>query len=67
VTTKDIESKKNDSDGAITHAFGGIFACSMYGAVESREPNTMKSYTEYLLRCQWGRTIETMKYIYFAS
>jgi len=61
VTMQDIESKKKDSDGAVTLAFGGIFACSMYGAVENRESDTMKPYTEYLIRCQWGRTIETMK------
>ena len=33
----------------------------MYGTAEAKDFETGEAYTEYIMRCQWGRTFETMR------
>lgn len=40
---------------------GGVFSWSYYGTSEGLEPNTRDTYTEHVMQCQWGRTVDTMK------
>lgn len=40
---------------------GGIFSWSYYGTSEGMEQNTRDTYTEHVMRCQWGRTVDTMQ------
>ncbi|KAJ1449650.1 hypothetical protein M885DRAFT_448910 [Pelagophyceae sp. CCMP2097] len=46
---------------AVTYAFGGVFSVGMYGTAEAKDYETGEAYTEYILRCQWGRTFEAMQ------
>ena len=45
----------------MTYAFNGVFSCGMYGTAEAKDFETGEGYTEYIMRCQWGKTFETMK------
>ena len=45
----------------MTYAFNGVFSCCMYGTAEARDYETGEAYTEYIMRCQWGRTFEQMR------
>ena len=49
-----------DFHGAVTYAFGGCFSWQMYSAVDAVDEHG-KSYTEYLMRCQWGTNWENMQ------
>ncbi|CAM9509281.1 unnamed protein product [Pylaiella littoralis] len=40
---------------------GGVFSWSYYGTSDGIEANTRDTYTEHVMRCQWGRTGETMQ------
>jgi hypothetical protein len=56
----DMNSRRKDFHGAVTYAFDGIFSWQMYGSAEAVD-ETGKSYTEYLMRCQWGTTWDNMQ------
>lgn len=40
---------------------GGVFSWSYYGTSDGIETNTKDTYTEHVMRCQWGRTADTMQ------
>lgn len=56
----DLTTKRKDYHGAVTYAFGGIFGWEMYGSVEATD-DTGRTYTEYLMRIQWGKTWSNMQ------
>lgn len=39
---------------------GGVFSWSYYGTSDGIEANTRDSYTEHVMRIQWGKTADTM-------
>ena len=45
---------------AAAYAFGGVFSCEMYGSSEQRDQHD-ELYTEYVLRCRWGRTVDATR------
>ena len=45
---------------AAAYAFGGVFSCDVYAASEQYDRND-EPYTEYVLRCRWGRTISATR------
>eukprot|EP00904_Undaria_pinnatifida_P008715 jgi/Undpi1/4974/HiC_scaffold_19.g08326.m1 len=40
---------------------GGVFSWSYYGTSDGIEANTRDTYTEHVMRCQWGRTADSMQ------
>jgi len=56
----DLSTRRKDFHGAVTYAFDGIFSWQMYGSAEAVDESG-KSYTEYLMRCQWGTNWENMQ------
>lgn len=40
---------------------GGVFSWSYYGTSDGIEANTRDTYTEHVMRCQWGRTADAMQ------
>ena len=62
VQAKDLDQWRASKDfrGAVTCAFGGVFSCAMYGTAEARDFETGATYTEYIMRCQWGTTFNHM-------
>lgn len=56
----DLTTRRNEFRGAVCYGLGGIFAWQMYSAAESRD-EFGKSYTEYLMRCQWGTKWDNMQ------
>uniref|UniRef100_A0A7S3K4V4 PX domain-containing protein n=2 Tax=Aureoumbra lagunensis TaxID=44058 RepID=A0A7S3K4V4_9STRA len=62
VTRNDLALHRHElGKAAATYAFGGVFSCSMYGTAEAKDFETGEPYTEYIIRCQFGKTFETMK------
>lgn len=57
---QDLTIRRKEFHGAVTYAFGGVFAWQMYSAVDAIDEYG-KPYTEYLMRCQWGTTWENMQ------
>jgi len=57
---EDLSNKRKDFHGAVTYAFGGCFSWQMYSAVDAVDEHG-KSYTEYLMRLQWGTNWENMQ------
>lgn len=55
----DLSNLRKDFHGVVTYTFDGIFSWQMYGSAEAVDENN--SYTEYLMRCQWGTTFENMQ------
>ena len=45
---------------AAAYAFGGVFSCEMYGSSEQRDQHD-ELYTEYVLRCRWGLTVDATR------
>eukprot|EP00618_Florenciella_parvula_P012283 CAMPEP_0119478570 /NCGR_PEP_ID=MMETSP1344-20130328/8243_1 /TAXON_ID=236787 /ORGANISM="Florenciella parvula, Strain CCMP2471" /LENGTH=830 /DNA_ID=CAMNT_0007512749 /DNA_START=97 /DNA_END=2585 /DNA_ORIENTATION=+ len=43
------------------YAYGGVFSCTMYGTADAVDFDTGQTYTEYILRCTWGTSIEVAK------
>lgn len=39
---------------------GGVFSWSYYGTSDGIEANTKDTYTEHVMRIQWGKTADTM-------
>ena len=56
----DLTDKRKDFHGVVTYTFDGVFSWQMYGSAEAVD-ETGSNYTEYLMRCQWGTTFETMQ------
>jgi len=56
----DLSTRRKDFHGAVTYAFDGIFSWQMYGSAEAVD-EAGKSYTEYLMRCQWGTNWDNMQ------
>jgi len=53
----DLTTRRKDFHGIVTYTFDGVFSWQMYGSAEAVD-ETGASYTEYLMRCQWGPDFE---------
>ena len=57
---EDLGKRRKGFHGAVTYAFDGIFSWEMYGSAEAIDEGG-NTYTEYLMRCQWGTTWENLQ------
>jgi len=57
---EDLTSKRKGFNGGVAYAFGGVFCLAMYGSADAMD-ELGRSYTEYVTRCQWGPTWDTMQ------
>jgi hypothetical protein len=57
---EDLGRRRRGFHGAVTYAFDGIFSWQMYGSAEAVDESG-NSYTEYLMRCQWGTSWENLQ------
>lgn len=57
---EDLTNIRKDFHGAVTYAFGGCFSWQMYSAVDAVDEHG-KSYTEYLMRLQWGTNWDNLQ------
>lgn len=56
----DLHTRRKDFHGAVTYMFDGVFSWQMYGSAEALDEYG-NTYTEYLMRCQWGTSFENMQ------
>jgi hypothetical protein len=56
----DLFSRRQDFHGAVTYMFEGVFSWQMYGSAEAIDEYG-GTYTEYLMRCQWGTTFDNLQ------
>lgn len=56
----DLNTRRKDFHGAVTYMFDGIFSWQMYGSAEALD-EFGNTYTEYLMRCQWGTSFENLQ------
>lgn len=56
----DLNTRRKDFHGAVTFMFDGIFSWQMYGSAEALD-EFGNTYTEYLMRCQWGTSFENLQ------
>lgn len=56
----DLGKRRKGFHGAVTYAFDGIFSWQMYGSAEAVDESG-STYTEYLMRCQWGTSWENLQ------
>eukprot|EP01039_Chlorochromonas_danica_P009674 gene9674-10697_t len=56
----DLHTKRKNFHGAVTYMFDGIFSWQMYGSAEAID-EFGNTYTEYLMRCQWGSSFENLQ------
>lgn len=45
----------------MAYAFGGVFLFTMYGVTEATDSVTGQPYTDYILQCQWGPSLDNVK------
>lgn len=57
---QDLYKRRKDFHGAVTYMFDGIFSWQMYGSAEAMDEYG-NTYTEYLMRCQWGTTFDNLQ------
>lgn len=56
----DLHTKRKNFHGAVTYMFDGIFCWQMYGSADALDEYG-NTYTEYLMRCQWGTTFDNLQ------
>jgi len=56
----DLGKRRKGFHGAVTYAFDGIFSWQMYGSAEAVDESG-STYTEYLMRCQWGTSWDNLQ------
>ena len=56
----DLIHHRKEFHGAVTYLQDGIFSWQMYGSAEAIDEYG-NSYTEYLMRCQWGTTFDNLQ------
>lgn len=56
----DLNTRRKDFHGAVTYMFDGIFSWQMYGSAEALD-EFGNTYTEYLMRCQWGTSFDNLQ------
>lgn len=56
----DMTDMRKDFHGAVTYAFDGVFSWQMYGSAEAID-EMGRTYTEYLMRCQWGTSWDNLQ------
>ena len=56
----DLGKRRRGFHGAVTYAFDGIFSWQMYGSAEAIDESG-STYTEYLMRCQWGTSWDNLQ------
>ncbi|RYG68757.1 hypothetical protein EON64_04420, partial [archaeon] len=56
----DLQTRRKNFHGAVTLMFDGIFSWQMYGSAEAID-EFGNTYTEYLMRCQWGSTFDNLQ------
>ncbi len=57
---EDLGKRRKGFHGAVTYAFDGIFSWQMYGSAEAVDESG-STYTEYLMRCQWGTSWDNLQ------
>ncbi len=56
----DLMHHRKEFHGAVTYLSDGIFSWQMYGSAEAVDEYG-NTYTEYLMRCQWGTTFDNLQ------
>jgi hypothetical protein len=56
----DLTTQRKDFHGAVTYMFDGVFSWQMYGSAEALDEYG-NTYTEYLMRCQWGTHFDNLQ------
>jgi len=65
VGSQDLQFKRPDFHGVVIRAFDGVFSWSLYGTTDGTETigtplARSETYTEYVMRCQWGPDPQNM-------
>ncbi|KAG5180436.1 hypothetical protein JKP88DRAFT_323841 [Tribonema minus] len=65
VENQDLQFRRPDFHGVVVHAHNGVFSWSLYGTSDGSEApgarlSTGDTYTEYVMRCQWGPDLQHM-------